>query len=576
MAHHGSERFQLRNILTIVLGTLVMASSYQYMTLKMGITPGMSIVSGLLAFLFIVVLFRRKGFTALENNLVQTSMTAGTSIAFMCAALAAMDMMGIELHPVAVFLWLTCTGSLGVLMAVPLRRQFVEVEAERLPFPDAVATATTLKVLEDPTGSGAQQAKMLGGAGVLAAIFAWARDVWTWIPGSIFGTPYMLGLESSVMMFGSGVIIGLRVCLWMIVASLLTWGVLAPWLVESGIGLATAKTFGMEDAFAKQAYYPVIMRWTMWPATTILVVGGLTALIVRWRLFVDAFRSFANAARSRQEDELSLRTVLFGIVCITLVLAVLQQVVFGVHPVYTVLSVVLSVPLMIVGIRAYGETNIGPVSIMGSMMQMVFGVIAPGNTVANMATSATTGSIAAESQDVTMDMKIGKILGSSPRRLSLAQFLGIPLGALSVAVVLPILKQAYGYGGEHGLPAPTAFKWKAFAELLTRGLDALPPGVGVAVVLAAIAGVLFAVLERRWPKWTPSAMGIGVAMLLPSQIVVMIAIGGVVGWIWMRQWRNSAGTYMVPLASGLIAGEATAAVVIPILRILGVLGGGGH
>ena len=322
-----------------------------------------------------------------------------------------------------------------------------------------------------------------------------------------------------------------------------------------------------------QVYYPVLMRWTMWPATALLVAGGLTALVVRWRLVVESFRSFAAAARSGAvHTEFSFRSVAIGVVGMTVVLCAVQWAGFDIHPGITLLAVALSFPLMLVGIRAAGETNIGPVSVMGSMMQMIFGAITPGNIGANMTASGTCGSIAAESQDLMFDFKTGKILGSTPRRMTIAELVGIPIGAAMVAIVQPILKQVYGYGGENGLPAPTAFKWKAFAELLNEGWSNLPPGIGVALILAVIAGITLSVCEKRWPRWTPSAMGIGIAMLLPGQMVIVMALGGIAGWLWRRYAKRSSEVYAVPVASGLVAGEAIMAVVIPVLIVAGVLG----
>ncbi len=81
----------------------------------------------------------------------------------------------------------------------------------------------------------------------------------------------------------------------------------------------------------------------------------------------------------------------------------------------TVLAILLSLPLMLVGLRVLGETNWGPVSAMSNMMQGMFGVIAPGNIAANMVASGTTGTIAVESEALMQDYKAGYMIGSSPK-----------------------------------------------------------------------------------------------------------------------------------------------------------------
>jgi uncharacterized oligopeptide transporter (OPT) family protein len=48
-------------------------------------------------------------------------------------------------------------------------------------------------------------------------------------------------------------------------------------------------------------------------------------------------------------------------------------------------------------------------------------------------------------------------------------------------------------------------------------------------------------------------------------------LGSIVDRLWWRADRQSHRAYMVPLASRLIAGEALAAVIVPLLVLLGIL-----
>jgi uncharacterized oligopeptide transporter (OPT) family protein len=63
----------------------------------------------------------------------------------------------------------------------------------------------------------------------------------------------------------------------------------------------------------------------------------------------------------------------------------------------------------------------------------------------------------------------------------------------------------------------------------------------------------------------------GIAMLVPFSVIVVMFLGGVVDRIWARRNRRSNELYMVPLASGLIAGEAIVAVIIPLLVVIGLV-----
>jgi uncharacterized oligopeptide transporter (OPT) family protein len=220
---------------------------------------------------------------------------------------------------------------------------------------------------------------------------------------------------------------------------------------------------------------------------------------------------------------------------------------------------------MLVSLRVLGETNWGPISTMGNMMQAVFAVIAPGNVVANMTASGMTGSVAAGSEGLMQDYKTGKLVGSHNRSLTWAQLIAVPIGALAVALVYPLLAAKYGVGVEGGLSAPTAVKWAGFAEILSKGISALPRGCLTAFLVAVVVGIVLTLLEGRYKKHTPSPSAIGIGMLLPGAAILMMVIGGLIDTAWKRQSAATHKELSVPLASGFIAGEAILAVIIPIL-----------
>src|SRR5262249_57263122 len=84
-------------------------------------------------------------------------------------------------------------------------------------------------------------------------------------------------------------------------------------------------------------------------------------------------------------------------------------------------AIVLSIPLMLVGLRVFGETNWGPISALSNMMQAVFGVLAPGHVLPNMVASGVTGTIASESEGLMQVYRTGEMMGSRPRALTYAQ-----------------------------------------------------------------------------------------------------------------------------------------------------------
>jgi uncharacterized oligopeptide transporter (OPT) family protein len=376
----------------------------------------------------------------------------------------------------------------------------------------------------------------------------------------VFGTAVTaatgFGIEWSLLALGSGMLLSLRINLSMLAGAVLSW-VVAPYLLQH---------YGVIGEKFKKSE---VLFWVMWPATGMLVTGGLTALVLRWRILVRAFRHLTAGAGL---DEFPLKWVVVGSVASAIALIAVQWELFG-QPVWiTMVAILFSIPLAIVGLRVLGETNWGPVSALSNMMQGIFAGFAPGNVAANMMASGTTGTAAINSQAVMQDYKTGEIIGSSPRKLTYMQLLATPVGAAAVAWVYPILRDQYGIG-EEGLSSPISRKWAGFAEILSKGLDALPPGALTALVVGSLVGILLAVLETRdRVKWlVPSATGLGIGMLVPASVVVTMCLGGVVAWVWSKRAPKSAAMFLVPLASGLIAGEALVAVIVPLLVVMGVV-----
>ncbi len=324
-----------------------------------------------------------------------------------------------------------------------------------------------------------------------------------------------------------------------------------------------------------------VLFWVMWPATGMLVAGGLTALGLRWRLLVDTFRNLRNARIGSSEMPLSF--VIAGIAVSAIALCAVQAVMLDMPVWMTVAAIVLSLPLMLVGLRVLGETNWGPISAVSNMMQGVFALVAPGNIAANMVASGTTGTIAESSQAIMQDYKCGHIIGSKPRNITIMQLLAVPVGAAAVSWMYPVLVRTYGIydvtDPKTGavkkalLTSPISNKWAGFAQILKEGVHALPSSALWALLVFSVLGVVLTVLESRpgWRRFLPSPTGIGMGILVPLNVVVTMCIGGTAGLVWERRWKASADVYLLPLASGLIAGEALVAVFAAIF--LAVVGG---
>jgi uncharacterized oligopeptide transporter (OPT) family protein len=182
------------------------------------------------------------------------------------------------------------------------------------------------------------------------------------------------------------------------------------------------------------------------------------------------------------------------------------------------------------------------------------------------------------------DFRAGQMINSTPRILTYMQLIAVPVGALALAFMYPLLRDTYGIIGEHAqLLSPTSQRWVGFAKVVTRELS----GTGsmseaaqarlwwmqASFAVGALVGVVLTVLEQKkeWTSWIPSPTGMGIAMLIPFSAVAVIFVGAAADRIWQKASPETHERYSIPIASGLIAGEALVAVVIPLLVTVGVM-----
>lgn len=561
----GVREFTPRAVIAALLVAVVIGMSYPYVVLKLGFGPNISVVAAFFGFLALGIFSR--SYNRWENNLVQTAGTAAGQIAFLCWLLAAFDLLRMEkdsgftvqLSTMEIFLWLSTAGILGVLLAVPLRKHYIE--DEKLAFPDGVAAGETLILLDSRGGqakksAGAMVVAMLASSLVmLATARTWVREVIA-IGASAIPVPTGVGISLSLLNIGSGMIIGVRICFSMLLGMLASWVIAPILLMDHGVLATGSKKVD-------------VLLWVMWPATGMLVAGGITSLLLKWKTLVRTFKTLRGGAV--ESGDFPLKWVAIGSLLATVALIVIQKAFIGTPVWHTLIAIVLSLPLMLVAMRVLGETNWGPISTMTNVMQALFGAIAPGDLRAGMISSGITGSVASESEGLMQDYKTGYMIGSTPRVLTYMQLMAVPVGALALAWIYPRLIETYGLGGENGLMSPTSQRWVGFAKILSKGFSSLHPSALMALGIGALLGILFTVLEQNHSrrKFIPSPTGIGIGMLVPASAVATIFIGSIVEWVWRKISPTHAEKYAIPVASGLIAGEALVAVILAIVYVAG-------
>jgi uncharacterized oligopeptide transporter (OPT) family protein len=569
--------FSPRSIAVGLFVALVIGASYPYVVLKFGFGPNISVVSAFFGFLALGLF--SKNYNRWENNIVQTAGTTAGQIAFMCWLLAAFDILAAEpgsgfdvrLTRVQTWIWLSASGLLGVIMAVPLRKHFIE--DENLPFPDGVAAGETLIMLDSRGPQARKSAYAMVGALVtsgllfLATVLQWVKDT---IPVVVnaFSSRVGVGFGVSLLNIGSGIIIGLRISASMFIGAIIGWVIAPPLLLKYGLIAPDAKRVD-------------ILLTTMWSAVGMLIAGGMTGLAIRWRVLVKSFQGLAATGTS---VDLALKWVWIGGGAAAVFLTIINKVFFGTPYWHSVVAIALALPLGLIALRVLGETNWGPISTMVNLVQALFGAIAPGSLRASMVSSGITGAVAAESEGLMQDFRAGQMINSTPRILTYMQLIAVPVGALALAFMYPLLRDTYGIIGEHAqLLSPTSQRWVGFAKVVTRefsGGGAISPEAAARLawmkssfLVGALVGIVLTVIEQKkeWLKFIPSPTGIGIAMLIPFSAASVIFVGAAADRVWTKVSPESHQRYSIPLASGLIAGEALVAVIVPLLVTVGLM-----
>lgn len=159
--------------------------------------------------------------------------------------------------------------------------------------------------------------------------------------------------------------------------------------------------------------------------------------------------------------------------------------------------------------------------------------------------------------DIMQDLKVGHILGGTPRAMQMAVIIGVVSAALVMGLTLQMLHSAYGGIGSIDLPAPQASLMAALSEGIVGGEMAWP-----LVIMGIIFGIGLIIIGA------PSIMLIAVGMYLPFYVTAGIFCGGVIKSIVNKiVERKSVDKEKVEntgilLASGFIAGEAIIAIII--------------
>jgi OPT family oligopeptide transporter len=261
---------------------------------------------------------------------------------------------------------------------------------------------------------------------------------------------------------------------------------------------------------------------------------------------------------------------IIGFVIVGILAMLLLIWMFSIHWWMGLIAVILTFFLAAVASRAGAETSVNPIGAMGKVTQLTYGVLAPGNVAANLMTAGITAGAACSCSDTIGNLKVGHMVGANPRKQFIAQIFGVIAGSLlAVPVYFLLVPDPNALGGDK-FPAPSALIWKGVAQALSQGLHTLPHSALVAVAVAVIAGIIIVVIERIFPKsrpFMPSPTALGIAMTIPASTSFSMFLGALIAWILEKKAPKWSEAYIIPIASGCIAGESSAGVGILALNM---------
>jgi uncharacterized oligopeptide transporter (OPT) family protein len=566
---------------------------------------------------------------------VSTASSAGYATGFLTiTALPAMLLLtitdqtpgGTQLKWPIVAMWIFFLAALGVVLAIPMKRNMIN--REKLRFPSGTAAAVTLQGLYSHGEEALKRARALFATLAVSALVPLLKEldirkvgvdpktgktirdtllpgqsnVFDWIPKVLpeswthrmlnagppklhpEGAPFHLSdfhikLDHGVALLFAGILVGIRITVWMVIGGLLLTVFLAPPALDA---LWTNALGAQVGAVTKPG-----SAWKeigIWTGAPILVSSGLVAFLAQWRTVVRALDGMLPGKKKKadsdmtdevRDTEVPMKWFVSGMALAGTGVVILAWQAFEIPLHLGVLAVAMTFVLAVVACRATGESDITPGGPFGKIMQLTYGVLIPQSSTANLQTAAITASASLSSADLLNDLKCGYLVGANPRRQFVAQAAGILTGTIATTlcyfVLVPDASVLTGSDTRApAFPAPGAQQWKAVAEVFKYGLGNLHPMSQTAIRWGLLIGIVLALAEilvpKRYKNWVPSPTGLGLGMVLPFFYPLAMFTGALFGEIATKANKAWAERYIVAIAAGGIAGESIIGVLVQALN----------
>lgn len=589
----------LRAILLAIILAMILAAANTYL----GLFAGMTIASAIPAAVISMAVLRLFGGGGiLENNIVQTGASAGSSIASgVIFTIPALLILGYWQD--FKYSWVLAIaglgGILGVLFSVPLRRALI-VE-QKLAFPEGQAAAEVLKAGENPSqGIRILGIAALGGAFAKLAAGSGLKLIPDAAASAGFFGKYLgfVGTNLSPALIAVGYIVGLNVGVVALAGAMISWNIAIPYYVANVLPMNAELAQAAAGLPAEDLAGLIWSKQIRYLGVGAMLVGGVWALISLRHSLLSGVRSGLAAARAsaageviaHTEQDLPMKSVLIGIVLFTLPLWALYETIVGSLGVSLPMTVIMIVTgFLFCSVSAYmaglvGSSNnpvsgitIATILFSAVVLLMLMGRDSDIGPVAAIMIGAVVCCAACIAGDNLQDLKCGYIVGATPWRQQVMLGIGAVSSALVMAPVLDLLAQAYGIGvpsAEHPNPllAPQATLMASvskglFGGQLPWGMIAIGAMIGLAII------VVDEMLKARKSTFRTPVLAVAVGIYLPIELMTPIFLGGLIGFLAERTLRRAGcieaelerrGRKGLLFAAGMITGEALMGIAIAV------------
>jgi OPT family oligopeptide transporter len=617
--------FTVKSILTGAVFGIIFGAATVYLALKAGLTVSASIPIAVIA-----ITLGRKFLktTILENNIIQTTGSAGESIAAGVVFTLPGFLFLSEPESANFFNYFTILilaifgGILGTLMMIPLRRSLIVKEHGTLPYPEGTACASVLKAGEK--GGDFARTAFLGlgfafGYAILQKILHVIAEVpafFTRQSNRFFPSARISG-EITPEYMGVGYIIGPKIAGVLVAGGVLSWFVFTPLLAsllnDNGAIIAAqlAKLGYLKDintAGGPGGWNPATQGFDDWSSAIYrayirqigagaVAAGGFITLIKTIPTIISSFKGSIGSLKKsgvdgvneenvpRTERDLSIKVVGIGSLVLLLVIALMPGTLIpgsniGSKLLLGLLVIIFGAFFVTVSSRIVGliGSSNNPISgmtiatLMGTCLIFI-AVKWTGHVYEPMAL-VVGGMIciaAANAGATSQDLKTGFLVGATPKYQQIALFVGAIVSSLAIGATIKILD------------TPTA---AMAAQGITHaiGTDTYPAPQGT-LMATLIKGILSFNLDWQFvlvgvfialvvELCGIKALSFAIGIYLPLSTTLPIFIGGAIRGI--VEWRQRRKKMVLSaeeedlgkgslFATGLVAGGALAGVLVAFL-----------